>query len=110
MRSFEDNLVEYARLAVRAGVNLQPGQDLLLQGDVSQAPLLRLIAEQAYKAGARHVQTVFSDEKLSRIRYDFGSQQTLEYAPATIVFGRRPRAGSRRRRELTIRAGQAACG
>lgn len=82
MRSFEDNLVEYARLAVRAGVNLQPGQDLLLQGDVSQAPLLRLIAEQAYKAGARHVQTVFSDEKLSRIRYDFGSQQTLEYAPA----------------------------
>ena len=48
-------LSAYARLLVRAGVNLGEGQDLLVDGQVEHAPLARAIAEEAYAAGARYV-------------------------------------------------------
>src|SRR4051812_30878412 len=45
-----DALAAYARLVVRVGVNLQPGQEVLLGGQVEQAPFVRAIAEEAYRA------------------------------------------------------------
>src|SRR5690606_32359629 len=41
-----------AAVAVRVGLNLQPGQDLLLTAPVAALPLVRLIAKHAYQADA----------------------------------------------------------
>ena len=41
-----------AEVAVKVGLQLQPGQDLLLTAPSAALPLVRRIAEHAYKAGA----------------------------------------------------------
>ena len=41
-----------AEVAIKVGLNLQPGQDLLLTAPAVALPLVRRIAEHAYKAGA----------------------------------------------------------
>ena len=44
-------LAAYARLAVRVGVNLQPGQRLAVNALLEHAPLVRAVAAEAYGAG-----------------------------------------------------------
>ena len=52
---------DYARLVVRVGVAVREGQDVLVSGLIEQAPFLRAIAEDAYRAGARHVDVDYGD-------------------------------------------------
>ena len=64
--------VKLARLAetvVKVGLGLQPGQDLMMTAPISAAPLARLIAQEAYKAGAGLVTPIFSDEAMALARY-----------------------------------------
>ena len=46
-----------AEVAIKVGLQLQPGQDLFLTAPVAALPLVRRIAEHAYKAGAGLVTT-----------------------------------------------------
>jgi leucyl aminopeptidase (aminopeptidase T) len=48
-----DEVEEYARLALRVGVNLRHGQDVVVVAHVEHAPLVRAIARVAYAEGAR---------------------------------------------------------
>jgi aminopeptidase len=59
-----------AEVAVKVGLRLQPGQDLLLTAPSVALPLVRRIAEHAYRAGAGIVTPFLSDEEitLARIR------------------------------------------
>ena len=50
-----------AEVAIKVGLNLQPGQDLLLTAPSVALPLVRKIAEHAYKAGAGLVTPILSD-------------------------------------------------
>ncbi|MEW6583423.1 MAG: aminopeptidase [Actinomycetota bacterium] len=70
-----------AQLVVGAGVNLQPGQDLLLTGYVEHAELVRAVAEAAYAGGARFVDAWYWDQhvKLSRLRHAPGD--SLSWSP-----------------------------
>ena len=54
-----------AEVAIKVGLNLQPGQDLLLTAPAAALPLVRRIAEHAYKAGAGLVTPFFSDEAVT---------------------------------------------
>ncbi|MDU6373240.1 MAG: aminopeptidase, partial [Bradyrhizobium sp.] len=49
-----------AEVAVKVGLQLQPGQDLLLTAPSVALPLVRKVAEHAYKAGAGIVTSFFS--------------------------------------------------
>jgi aminopeptidase len=51
------------------GLGLQPGQDLLLTAPVAALPLVRRIAEHAYKAGAGLVTPFLADEQVALARY-----------------------------------------
>ncbi len=62
-----------AEVAVRVGLNLQPGQDLFLTAPVAALPLVRRIVEHAYKAGAGLVTPILSDEEITLARFRFGS-------------------------------------
>ena len=53
--TFEQKLQNYADLAVQIGVGLRAGQRLIIRAPVEAAPLVRLMTESAYKAGARLV-------------------------------------------------------
>jgi leucyl aminopeptidase (aminopeptidase T) len=57
----EQELEEYARLALRVGLNLQRGQGLSLLSYVEHAPLVCAIARVAYGEGARRVEPLYVD-------------------------------------------------
>jgi aminopeptidase len=77
----ERSLARYADLIVRVGLNLQPGQRLLVLGPIANggvaleaAPLVRAVAARAYDAGAPLVEALWGDEALTMLRF--------EHAPA----------------------------
>ena len=61
-----------AEVAIKVGLQLREGQDLLVTAPAVALPLVRMIAEHAYKAGAGIVTPILSDEELTLARYRFG--------------------------------------
>jgi aminopeptidase len=76
-----------AEVAVKVGLNLQPGQDLFLTAPVAALPLVRRIAEHAYKAGAGLITPFFSDEEITLARYRFGADASFDRAASWLYEG-----------------------
>lgn len=76
-----------AKVAVRTGLNLQPGQDLLITAPVAALPLVRLIAGEAYKAGAGLVTPLLADEQIALSRYRYGADESFGRAPTWLYEG-----------------------
>jgi aminopeptidase len=71
-----------ARLAVRVGANVAAGQDVfVLAYDVTQAPIARAVAEEAYAAGARYVSVVYWDQHVKRARLLHAPADSLAFVP-----------------------------
>lgn len=66
---FERALSAYAELIVKVGLNLQPGQRLIVRAPIEAAPLVRAVAAHAYDRGARLVEAVWNDPQLLLTRY-----------------------------------------
>jgi aminopeptidase len=81
----DQRLEDYARLVVRVGVNLQSGQALAVSAGLEHAPLARAIARQAYEAGARFVDVVYSDPHVRRAHIEYASEAMLGYSPPWLV-------------------------
>jgi aminopeptidase len=75
---FDQLLEKYAALAVKVGVNLQPGQRLLARAPIEAAPLVRLITESAYQAGARLVEVFWHDDALTLTRFQYAPRDSFE--------------------------------
>jgi aminopeptidase len=76
-----------AEVAIKVGLNLQPGQDLLLTAPAVALPLVRRIAEHAYKAGAGLVTPILSDEAVTLARYRFGHDNGFDRAANWLYEG-----------------------
>ena len=70
-------LKQYGEMAVKAGVNIQPGQTLIINAPITAADLVHHCATAAYDAGAKEVVVHWSDEQLSRIKMDRTAQDVL---------------------------------
>lgn len=68
----------YARLAVRVGLGVKPGQRVLVQSPVDAAPLARLIVREAYAAGARFVDVRWDDDDVQLARFELAPDGTFE--------------------------------
>jgi aminopeptidase len=77
----EDRIERYAELAVRVGANVQPGQQVFLQGLVEHAELLRALTRQSYRAGALFVNVGYQDQHIRRAMIEFGPDEALTYTP-----------------------------
>lgn len=77
MSDFQKKLEKYAELAVKIGVNVQPGQNLIINTTIDSAELVRLIVKQAYEAGARFVKVNWSDDVVTRLRYDMAAEESF---------------------------------
>lgn len=90
---FERNLEKYAEVIVKVGLNIQPGQRLVigppLYGspgtELETAPLVRLIAMKAYQAGAKIVDVMWSDDHLDLIRFQHAPRDSFEEFPTWKV-------------------------
>ncbi|MFN3670964.1 MAG: aminopeptidase [Bosea sp. (in: a-proteobacteria)] len=76
-----------AEIAIKVGLNLQPGQDLFLTAPVAALPLVRRIAEHAYTAGAGLVTPLLSDEEVTLARYRHASDASFDRAPGWLYEG-----------------------
>jgi aminopeptidase len=76
-----------AELCVRTGVNLQPGQELLLTAPAEALPLVRRIAVHAYKAGAGLVTPVLSDPEITLARFAHAADDSFDRAPGWLFDG-----------------------
>ena len=65
-----DLLKKYASLAVNTGVNIQKDNILVISSPIETAEFARLIAEEAYKAGAKDVIVHYGDQKLTKIKLE----------------------------------------
>src|SRR5580765_2456880 len=81
----DDRLSAYAQLAVRVGVNLQPGQRLAINALVEHAPLVRAIARESYEAGASYVDVLYGDQHVRRSHIEHADDDDLAYSPPWLV-------------------------
>ncbi|MDF2981842.1 MAG: hypothetical protein K0Q69_1614 [Devosia sp.] len=80
-------LDKLAEVAIKVGLQLQPGQDLVLTAPMAALPLVRKITEHAYKAGAGIVQPIFSDEEITLNRYRYAADASFDKAPGWLFEG-----------------------
>jgi aminopeptidase len=76
-----------AEVAVKVGLQLKAGQDLLLTAPTAALPLVRRIAEHAYRAGAGLVTPILSDEAITLARYRFGQDDSFDRAAGWLYEG-----------------------
>jgi aminopeptidase len=76
-----------AEVAIKVGLALKPGQDLLLTAPAAALPLVRRIAEHAYRAGAGIVTPILSDEAVTLSRYRFGRDDGFDRAAGWLYEG-----------------------
>lgn len=85
MTSFEQKLDRYAELAVKVGVNIQPGQPLYIAASLEAAPFVRLVTRKAYEAGAEVVHVDWKDDEITRIRYELAPEDSFSEFPDWLV-------------------------
>ncbi|WJQ84228.1 aminopeptidase [Brevibacillus brevis] len=85
--SFEILFDRYADLAVKVGVNVQPMQTLVVSAPLSTAPFVRKVAKKAYEAGAKHVHIDWTDDELTRMKYDLAPDEAFREYPQWKVQG-----------------------
>ncbi|HEV7634879.1 MAG TPA: aminopeptidase, partial [Bradyrhizobium sp.] len=76
-----------AEVAIKVGLALKPGQDLLLTAPTAALPLVRKVAEHAYKAGAGLVTPILSDEEVTLSRYRFAPDDSFDRAAGWLYHG-----------------------
>ena len=83
----DELLDRYAQLAVRSGLNLRKGQELLITAPLDAVPLVRRITEHAYKSGATLVTAFYSDDPATLARYRFAPDESFDTAPGWLFDG-----------------------
>lgn len=78
---FNDLLEKYAKLSVVKGVNIQKDEILIINSPIECSEFARLIAKEAYAAGASDVKINYSDEKFNKIRFENSNIETLSFTP-----------------------------
>lgn len=72
---------KYAKLAVKTGVNLKKGQGCVISAEVEQFEFVRMVEEEAYRAGAKWVMVNWQDQASSKLKYRHESLTTLSNVP-----------------------------
>jgi aminopeptidase len=85
--SFDEKLDRLAEVAVRVGLGLRAGQELVLTAPIEALPLVRRITDHAYRAGALLVTTLYADDPCVLSRYEHAPDASFDYAPVWLQDG-----------------------
>ena len=84
--NFEQKMEQYAELTVYVGLNVQKGQDILINTTTDTIEFTRLVVKKAYEAGAKNVTVNYSDPVQSRTRYELAPDEAFtEYPEWSVV-------------------------
>jgi aminopeptidase len=81
MIDFQRNMEKYAELVLKMGVNIQPNQILMVNSPTEALDFVRIVAKKAYELGARDVHINWSDDELTRLKYQHAPLEVFETVP-----------------------------
>ena len=79
-------LRKYAKLIVQMGVNIKKGQGAVILADTAQSEIALMVAEEAYRAGAKWVDIRWTNQDLDKMRY---KKESVKVLSATQEWERR---------------------
>ena len=79
--SFETKLEKYARLIVQSGLNVQEKQTVVISASIESYQLVREVTKQAYLVGAKEVVVHYSDEEVTRMKYENMEVEDFNHVP-----------------------------
>ena len=82
-----EKLEKLAEVAVRIGLDLQQGQDLVITAPVAAMPLVRFITKHAYLAGGGLVTAFYNDEVTTLMRFQHAEDSTFDRAAGWLYKG-----------------------
>ncbi len=80
-------LERLAAVAVRIGLGLQPGQELVMTAPLDAVPLARAITDEAYRAGASLVTTLYGDDAAALSRFAHARDESFDTASGWLYEG-----------------------
>lgn len=86
-KTLEEKIDQLAEVAVKVGLGLKAGQELLMTASLDALPLARRITEHAYRAGATLVTTLYTDDEATLARYHFAPEASFDRAPGWLYDG-----------------------
>ncbi len=81
IRALAPQIDRYAQLVVKTGVNVKPGQELVIQAPVDASAFVRLLVKHGYQAGAGHVTVIWHDDAVTRLTYEHVETSYFEQTP-----------------------------
>ncbi|MCQ2418204.1 MAG: aminopeptidase [Clostridia bacterium] len=70
-------LRSYARLIAKCGVNVQKGQDVIINAGLDQPEFVQMVTEECYKLGAASVKVEWNYPALEKLHYRYRSLKNL---------------------------------
>lgn len=83
----EQLLDRLAEVSVRTGLNIKPGQQLIITAGLEAVPLIRHITTHAYTAGASLVTTLYQDDETTLARFIHGHEDSFDAATDWLAKG-----------------------
>lgn len=71
----KSQLKKYAKLLVKAGINVKKGQTVFVQAGLDQPQFVATVVEECYKAGAREVFVEWSYQPTDKLNALYMSQE-----------------------------------
>jgi aminopeptidase len=86
-RTFAEKLDLLAEVAIKFGLGLKVGQELVMTASLDSLALSRRITEHAYRAGASLVTTLYSDDEATLARYRLAPDAGFDQAASWLYEG-----------------------
>ncbi len=83
----EQRLDKLAEVAIKVGLGLKAGQELLMTASLDSIGLARRITEHAYRAGASLVTTLYTDDEAALMRYRYAPNESFDTAAGWLYDG-----------------------
>jgi aminopeptidase len=83
----EQRLDKLAEVAVKVGLGLKAGQELVMTASLDSVDLARRITEHAYRAGASLVTTLYNDDEAALLRYHYAPNESFDTAAGWLYDG-----------------------
>ncbi len=81
------HLEALAEIAVKVGLGLKNNQPVVMTAPIEAAEFARMVAKQAYKAGASLVTTLYDDDQMTLARYENAKDLSFDHAAGWLYDG-----------------------
>ena len=81
----EKQLENYCELVLSVGVNIQKGQELIINTPIECAYMARKLTKKAYDLGAKFVRVNYMDEQINKLNFENATAETLCNTPKWFI-------------------------